>query len=174
MGGTVALVPRAATLHLVTPRIRTAARAVVLDDAGRVLLVRFDFPNESAVWATVGGGLEPGETHEQAIRRELAEEAGLEDVELGPEIWTRTHVWDDGVNWDGQTERYFLVRTPAFTPDPRHTWEQLNAEFVTEIRWWTVEELEVSNEVFAPTRLAALVRDLLRLGPPAEPIDVGV
>jgi hypothetical protein len=28
--------------------------------------------------------------------------------------------------------------------------------------------------VFAPTRLAALVRDLLRLGPPAEPIDVGV
>jgi ADP-ribose pyrophosphatase YjhB (NUDIX family) len=158
----------------VRPRIRTAARALVLDEAGRVLLVRFEFPAGRVVWATVGGGLEPGETHEIAVRRELAEEAGLHEVELGPEIWTRTHVWDDGVNWDGQTERYFLVRTRPFEPVPRHTWEQLNAEWVTAIRWWTLDEIEASDEVFAPTRLAALVRELLRDGPPPEPIDVGV
>ena len=155
-------------------RIRTAARAVVLDDEGRVLLVRFDFPNERTVWATVGGGLEPDETYEDAIRRELAEEAGLDGVQLGPEIWTRTHIWDDGIHWDGQTERYFLVRTPAFVPMPRHSWEQLNAEWVTDVRWWTVDEIEASDEAFAPTRLAALLRELHRDGPPAEPIDVGV
>ena len=155
-------------------RIRTAARAVVLDDDGRVLLVRFAFPGERIVWATVGGGLEPDETHEEALRRELSEEAGLDGIELGPEIWTRTHVWDDGTNWDGQTERYFLVRTPAFEPMPRHSWEQLNAEWVTDVRWWTVDEIEASGETFAPTRLAPLVRELLRDGPPAEPIDVGV
>ena len=49
------------------------------------------------------------------------EEAGLEAVEPRPEIWTRTHLWDDGINWDGQAERYFLVRTPAFEPVLRHT-----------------------------------------------------
>jgi 8-oxo-dGTP diphosphatase len=155
-------------------RIRSAARALVVDDHGRVLLVRFAFPGDRIVWATVGGGLEPGETHEAAIRRELEEEVGLEDVDLGPEIWTRTHLWDGGVNWDGQTERYFFVRTPAFEPAPRHTWEQLNAEWVTDIRWWTIEEIEASDEVFAPSRLAALVRELLRDGPPWEAVDVGV
>jgi ADP-ribose pyrophosphatase YjhB (NUDIX family) len=158
----------------VSLRIRRAARAVVLDDEGRVLLVRFDFPNERTLWATVGGGLEPDETHEDAIRRELAEEAGLDGVELGPEIWTRTHVWDDGIHWDGQTERYFLVRTRAFEPMPRHTWEQLNAEWVTDVRWWTIDEIAASDEAFAPTRLAPLLRELLRDGPPAEPVDVGV
>ena len=63
---------------------------------------------------------------------------------------------------------------PPFEPVPGHTWEQLNAEWVTDIRWWTIEEIEASDEVFAPSRLAALVRELLRDGPPPETVDVGV
>jgi ADP-ribose pyrophosphatase YjhB (NUDIX family) len=156
------------------PRLRPAARAIVLDDDERVLLVRFQFPDETPVWATVGGGVEPGETHEDALRRELAEEAGLDDVELGSPVWTRTHVFALGQRWDGQSELYFLVRTPPFEPRPQHSWQQLNAEFVTAIRWWTIGEIEQSEELFAPRRLAELLRTLLRDGPPAEPIDVGV
>jgi 8-oxo-dGTP pyrophosphatase MutT (NUDIX family) len=155
-------------------RLRRAARVIVVDEDERVLLVRFDFPDERAVWATVGGGLEPGETHEEAARRELVEEAGIEVVELGMPVWTRTHVFELGVHWDGQTEVYFFVRTPRFEPHPTHSWEQLKAEFVTDVRWWTLDELERSDELFAPRRLAQHVRALLRDGPPAEPIDVEV
>jgi ADP-ribose pyrophosphatase YjhB (NUDIX family) len=79
-------------------RLRRAARVIVVDEDERVLLVRFDFPDQRAVWATVGGGLEPGETHEEAARRELAEEAGIEVVELGMPVWTRTHVFELGVH----------------------------------------------------------------------------
>ena len=155
-------------------RLRQAARAVLLDPDDRILLVRFEFP-AAAFWGTPGGGLDPGETHEQAILRELAEEAGLEDVVLGPWIWTREHVipFLDG-KWDGQVERFVLVRTARFEPAPRFTPEQLASEYVTEIRWWTQAELASSDELFAPRRLPELVAALLRDGPPGEPVDVGV
>jgi ADP-ribose pyrophosphatase YjhB (NUDIX family) len=154
--------------------MRQAARAVVLDPADRILLVRFEFPRGS-FWGTPGGGVDEGETHEDAIRRELAEEAGLDEVDLGPWIWTREHVFpfENGL-WDGQAERFVLVRALAFEPAPRFTAEQLRAEYVTELRWWTLPELHASAELFAPRRLPALLAALLRVGPPGEPLDVGV
>jgi ADP-ribose pyrophosphatase YjhB (NUDIX family) len=155
-------------------RLRPAARVIVVDEDERVLLVRFDFPHESSVWATVGGGLEPGETREQAALRELAEEAGLEGVELGPLVWTRTHVFELGMKWDGQEEVYFLLRTASFEPRPCLSWDQLESEFVTDVRWWTLDELERSEERFAPRQLRELLRALLRDGPPERPIEVGV
>ncbi len=155
-------------------RIRQGVRAVVLDPADRVLLVRFQFP-ETSLWATPGGGIDEGESPEEAIVRELAEEVGLDEVELGPWIWTREHVFPflDG-RWDGQAERFVFVRTPAFEPAPRFTVEQLAAEYVAGMRWWTPDELEASDELFAPRRLPELVAALLRDGPPGEPVDVGV
>jgi 8-oxo-dGTP diphosphatase len=154
--------------------MRRAARAVILDPADRILLVRFEFPDH-VVWACPGGGLEPEETHETAIVRELLEEVGLEAASIGPCIWTREHVipFLDG-QWDGQIERFYLVRTDAFEPAPRFTPDQLAAEYVTAERWWTQHELSATDVVFAPRRLAALVDELLVDGPPSEPLPVGV
>ena len=155
-------------------RIREAARAVVLDPADRILLVRFEFP-ATALWALPGGGVERGESHEDALRRELAEEAGLVDAAIGPGIWERLHIVPFiGGRWDGQRERAFLVRAPAFEPRPQLTWEHLNREFVFAIRWWTLDELEETAEAFAPSRLPELVRDLVVSGPPPAPVDAGV
>lgn len=146
----------------------------MLDPDDRILLVRFEFPTRT-VWATPGGGIEPGESPEDAVRRELAEEAGLASVEIGPVLWTRLHIIPFiGGDWDGQREQYHLVRTAAFTPEPRLSWQQLNAEYVFELRWWTFAELEETLEVFAPARLPELVRDLVVNGPPPVPIDAGV
>lgn len=153
-------------------RLRDAVRAVVIDPRERVLLVLFEFSHWTG-WATPGGGVDPGETDGEAIRRELSEEAGLEAFELGPMVWTRTHLFDLG-DWDGQVERYYLVRAPEFEPAPRLTWAQLNAEYVTAIQWWTPDELEAAHTNFAPRRLPLLVRELILFGPPTEPVDVGV
>ena len=59
------------------PPIRNAARVVVVDETGRVLLFRgcsqeWDPPR--VAWYMPGGGLEAGETHEEAALRELEEE----------------------------------------------------------------------------------------------------
>jgi ADP-ribose pyrophosphatase YjhB (NUDIX family) len=155
--------------------VREAVRALVLDPDGRALLVRFVNPDSGEqFWTTPGGGIDPGESLEDAIRRELREETGLEDPELGPVIWTRREVFP----WAGRTldqrEQVVLVRAPAFEPKPSLGAERLAAEDVHEVRWWTLDEVEGSSETFYPTRLAHFLRGLLEDGPPNEPIDVGV
>jgi 8-oxo-dGTP pyrophosphatase MutT (NUDIX family) len=154
--------------------VRPAARALVLDPDGRTLLVRYVNPDTGEhLWTTPGGGIDPRETLTDAVRRELKEEAGL-DAEIGPVIWTRREVYD----WAGMTidqrEQFVLVRTQQFEPRPEIGRNGLLAEDVHELRWWTLDELETSDAVVYPTRLAHFLRRLLETGPPDEPIDVGV
>lgn len=153
------------------PVDRLAARALVLDEHGRTLLVQFRDDGGQVWWTTPGGGIDEGEDVEVALRRELAEELGLDDFELGPEIWTREHTFA----WRGdilrQRERIWLVEIPHHEPAPR---VDLAAELVADVRWWTPHELETTAETLVPRRLPELLRSLRTDGPPRNPIDVGV
>ena len=148
----------------------------MLDPADRVLLVRFDFP-ELEVWTAPGGGIDPGESPLEALRRELIEEVGLELPSDGdpPQVWHRPIVGADvAAGWDGQIDDFFLVRTAAFEPHGAFTDEQLRAEGMGATRWWTQAELEAAADtVFAPRDLPARLVTLLRDGPPAAPLLVG-
>jgi ADP-ribose pyrophosphatase YjhB (NUDIX family) len=62
---------------LFEPRFAVTAAAVVVDEAGRVLLLNHVFRKGSG-WGIPGGFLEKGEQPENALRRELREEIGLE------------------------------------------------------------------------------------------------
>ena len=61
---------------------RPASRILLTDPAGRVLLFRFTPDDRPPFWCTPGGALDPGESYEQAARRELREETGL-DLDCG-------------------------------------------------------------------------------------------
>lgn len=154
-------------------RIREAVRGLVVDSEGRVLLVRFEFPAGTR-WALPGGGLDAGETHHDALRRELAEEVGLHDALIGAHLWNRLHIvaFMSG-EFDGQREQIYEVDVPAgFDPQPQFSWEQLNAEFVFELRWWTLTELKQARVDTAPRDLVRLLHNYLTMGPPPQPIDV--
>jgi len=156
-------------------RLRSAARALIVDPDDHTLLVKFVFPSGVEAWALPGGGLDPGETVEECLRRELHEELGLTEVPIGPHIWNREHIIPMNTGHDGQIERVHLVCMDRFEPVPLIGWEQMNAEFVYEMRWWAPDELAGATSIrFAPRRLAELYRSLLRDGPPAAPIDTGV
>jgi 8-oxo-dGTP diphosphatase len=51
--------------------------AVVHDDRGRLLLIRRGHTPSRGLWSVPGGRVEPGETEEDAVVREVAEETGL-------------------------------------------------------------------------------------------------
>jgi len=159
-------------------RIRRAVRALLITPDAYVLLVRFEFPMRT-VWALPGGGLDPGETHLDALRRELIEEVGLRDPVVGAHVWNREHIiaFEDGL-WDGQRDRYYLVEaTERFEPDPALSWEQLREERLHELRWWHVDDIERATDDgvwFSPRALARHLRTLITDGPSAAPLDTGV
>ncbi len=162
---------------MVEPVPRPAVRVLLFDATGRVLLQRFLNRRGESIWITPGGGRQPGESDEQAARRELREEIGLTSFQLGDCVWVREHVFE----WDGlyyrQQERYYLAEAEPFEVDESNL-EGDERAVVQEHRWWSADEIEreaaLPRALFVPGRLAYWLRALAAGPPPPEPIDIGV
>lgn len=152
------------------PRSRRAVRGLVLDAAGRTFLVRWPRPQGSAFWIAPGGGLEEGETELQALARELGEELSLREPRIGAALWRREFVFPHHDGPVRQLESFHLVRVEPEEVAVPPCLDGADAE----ARWWSVDEIAASDELFAPQRLAELLRDLLANGPPSRPFDAGV
>ena len=140
------------------PVPRPAVRALVVDAAGRVLLLRWVNPATGEVWwITPGGRVDDGESPEAALRRELVEELGLH-AELGGVAFQREHVYPLERLIVRQAERYYLVRVEGHEPEPR---VDLAPENVHGHRWWSREELDTTTERIAPPNLAELLASLV-------------
>ncbi|MEU6145304.1 NUDIX hydrolase [Streptomyces sp. NPDC047081] len=156
--------------------LRKVARVVLLDPDDRILLLYGHEPDDPTDdwWFTPGGGVEGDETREEAAVRELAEETGITEFELGPVLWRRQCSFPfAGRRWD-QDEWYYLARTAQTSdalPGARGLTE-LERRSVAGARWWTCAELTRAHETVYPTRLAELLRRLLDEGPPAGPVTL--
>ncbi|WP_275410960.1 NUDIX hydrolase [Paractinoplanes rishiriensis] len=161
-----------------SPKLRHAVRAIILTEDDHVLLCPHTIPDTpgQAVWAAPGGRIESGETPLAALRRELQEEVGLVLDNNPPHVWHREVVAPDYLpGYDGAISDYFLVRTPAFLPRGTLSDGELAAENISELRWWTLQELTDYRgpDQFGPRDLATQLTALVTHGVPATPIPLG-
>lgn len=139
---------------------RPAARIILQDRAGRILMFRFDPPDRPPFWCTPGGAVDPGETYEDAARRELLEETGVA-ADPGPQIARKLaeFVSLEGVPVQAD-ERYFRVRLPDGTEPEAidtggHT--ELERRVMRGWRWFDRAALAALDEPYFPEDLADLI-----------------
>lgn len=143
-------------------RDRIAARVLVVDPDGAVLLLRGSDPHRPEAgtwWFTPGGGVDAGESVEDAARREAHEETGLVVDDLGPVRFERVAEFVFEGERYRQHERFFVVRTHRFDA-VTDGWTEVEQRSVHEHRWWTPAEIAASAETFYPERLLEWLRQV--------------
>ena len=106
------------------------AGGVILDGQGRVLLVRRANPPAAGTWSLPGGRIEPGETPEQAVVREILEETALPTRVVGP--LGVVEVAGEGMGY--AIHEFLLAMLDATLPP-------LVGDDASDIRWVPIDDL---------------------------------
>jgi len=145
----------------VTVLDRRAARVLLVDGAGRTLLLHGGDPARPGQrwWFTPGGGLDDGETLAEGAARELFEETGLrvDPAELGDPVWHETTEFSYRTTAYRQEQDFFLLRVAEWRVDTAGM-DDDEQQTITEHRWWSAAEIEASDEQIFPRELAGLLR----------------
>lgn len=137
---------------------RHVVGAILLDDlvtpTALLAAQRRSPPELAGQWEFPGGKVEPGESHENALRREIREELGVE-IELGLEL-----VNPQAPEWpisDAMAMRTWLARATSGLPVAGGAHRELR--WLTREDLWTVEWLRVDALVVDALVRASILTD---------------
>jgi ADP-ribose pyrophosphatase YjhB (NUDIX family) len=117
---------------------KPAACGVVVDAQGRVLLGRRAGAPRAGLWDVLGGFLEPGESPEEGLRRELQEELGVE-CEVGRYLGGFPDTYAEQGE-EGDDTLNLAYESRIVEGEPRA------ADDVSELAWFAPEELPAKDE----------------------------
>jgi 8-oxo-dGTP diphosphatase len=127
--------PKKETMRKGIDYIGVGVGAAIFDGEGRLFITKRGpkAKNERGKWEVPGGGVDFGETFEQAIKREMKEENDIE-IEVIELLGIYDHIIpDEGQHWVSPT---YICRIVAGEP------KILEPDKCAEIGWFTIEEAE--------------------------------
>lgn len=154
---------------------RQAARVVLLNHVGEVLLLEAVDPADARKgtwWEIPGGGIDPHEESHDAARRELYEETGITEAEVGPCVWVQHATFTFGGLHFDQHERVHVAWTDRAHAVRPAGLELLEAAAFRGHRWWGLDDLVTSDVKVLPHRLREFLPDLVAGTLPNDPIDI--
>jgi 8-oxo-dGTP pyrophosphatase MutT (NUDIX family) len=144
--------------------IRRTSRLVVVSPRKTFLLMMTQAPDSSGFsrWITPGGGVDPGESHLEAARRELFEETGRElPIDEDP-VWRYEFdvSWDQASHNRGYAEYFLAFAEEEFEP-VSDFWTPEEHIDVTASAWWSVTDLAQTADPYEPVMLPELFQKVL-------------
>jgi 8-oxo-dGTP pyrophosphatase MutT (NUDIX family) len=158
------------TTHVDSPRV--GARVLLLDQHDRVLLMHARDPDDPGHhwWELPGGGLDDGETPEQAAVREVAEETGIQLDHLGPRVWIRESRFRYRNRDHHRIDHVFLARHTAAATAVATSYTDNEKLGLIERDWFTTPDLHQCPDKLLPATLPTLLEALLTGEVPNEPL----
>ncbi len=160
---------------------KNSIRVLLFNPQNEILLMKINDPSTKAsngqyygpFWALIGGGIEPGESLQEAAIREIYEETGIRDqeIKLGPVVWYgEFQLFQDGIL--NHLKQSFIV---AQTQKVQMTLENLTLEeqnIVEKLAWFSFDQIKNCNEVIYPVALVDYLPAILSGNRPKTPIAI--
>lgn len=161
--------------------VRNSIRILLLNPENELLLMCADDPgtttedgrNYGRYWFTIGGEIEKDESLEDAAKRELFEETGLENsaVIWGPIVW---HGAFKLVLYGQLTElkqKFIVARTKERNVHLSNLTEEEQA-IIKHLEWFSLEKMETCPEIIFPIGLSTYLPDIIAEKYPQTPLEV--